>query len=407
MTQPAPISCEIAVIGAGVIGLTTAYELARHGHAPLVIDPNTPGSGASFGNAGTIADYAVIPLGNPAVFKQLPYLLLNPNSPFTLHWRSAPGLVGWLAQFLHNCTPGRARENATVLAGLLGDATQRWQGLCADLGGSDLLQQRGALYMYESDAAFQNATADEAFRRKFGVSLEVLDASQLRQLEPGLPIFEGGAHFFPKANFLTDPGQMMTRLAQGVCENGGAILSQKVSQIHPENGTVTLALGDGGQVRARRVVIAAGAHSAHLAAQIGERINMTVERGYHVEYDMENPPVTRPTCSAKRGFYAIPMQGRLRVAGTVELGGLNAPATSARAAQIDRGARALFPELPPPDRKWMGLRPSMPNTLPVIRPARGNDAVILACGHGHLGLTMAPITAQRVLGYLRANRGPA
>ncbi|OYU18979.1 MAG: hypothetical protein CFE34_07715 [Rhodobacteraceae bacterium PARR1] len=143
-------------------------------------------------------------------------------------------------------------------------------------------------------------------------------------------------------------------------------------------------------------MLAAGAHSRALALQAGDKVPLDTERGYHVEWDMPDPRLTRPTCPTTRGFYLCPMQGRLRVAGTVELGGLTAPPSPHRIAKLVKGARAIFPDLGAPSREWMGFRPSIPDSVPVIGPSSGGADVIHAYGHGHIGLTLAPITARLV-----------
>jgi D-amino-acid dehydrogenase len=154
---------------------------------------------------------------------------------------------------------------------------------------------------------------------------------------------------------------------------------------------------------AKTVVIAAGAHSKSLAAQAGDRVPLDTERGYHIEFDMETPIISRPVSPAARGFYLIPMAGRLRVAGTVELGGLSAPANPRRLALLERGANAIFAGLGKPNRTWLGFRPSMPDSVPVIRASRGGRNVILAFGHGHLGLTLAPVTARMISQIIASN----
>jgi len=163
--------------------------------------------------------------------------------------------------------------------------------------------------------------------------------------------------------------------------------------------------GPGLRVHARRVIIAAGAQSRSLALQAGDRVPLDTERGYHVEWDMATPRLTRPVCPTARGFYLCPMAGRLRVAGTVELGGLTAPPSPHRIARLVEGARAVFPDLGAPDRDWMGFRPSMPDSVPVIGPSTGGAEVIHAYGHGHIGLTLAPVTA-RIVADLVAGREP-
>jgi len=177
-----------------------------------------------------------------------------------------------------------------------------------------------------------------------------------------------------------------------------------VERLARDRSGITLS-GPGLTLRAARVVLAAGAWSKRLAAMAGDRVPLDTERGYHLEYDLPENPLTRQTNPVARGFFFCPMQGRLRVAGTVELGGLSAPPAPHRWAMMERGARAILPDLPEPSRRWMGFRPSIPDSRPVIGPSRGGADVIHAYGHGHLGLTLAPVTAQMVVDMV-AGRAP-
>lgn len=386
---------EIAVIGAGVVGLAIAHRLARAGHEVVLLDPEPPGSGASFGNAGTVADYAVQPVGTPDVLRNLPSLLLDRNSPLAIRKAALPTLAPWLLRFARQSLPGAAHRNANVLAGLLADATPRWSDLAAEIGGTDILQKRGCIYWYQSTRALQAAKDDIAFRQSVGVSVEMLTAGELAALEPNLPVAEGGGAFFTKAQFMNDPGRMVGLLAPAAVASGACLLTARVTSLTRTGGGVALA-GPGLRLWARTVILAAGARSRDLARQAGDRVPLDTERGYHLEYDMELPRLRRPTCPTARGFYLCPIAGRLRVAGTVELGGLSAPPSPHRLARLEEGARAIFPDLGAPSRSWMGFRPSVPDSLPVIGPSRAGSEVIHAYGHGHIGLTLAPITAALV-----------
>lgn len=388
---------EIAVIGAGVIGLAIAHRLAGEGREVLLIDPEEPGSGASYGNAGTVADYAVQPVGTPDVLKNLPSLLFDRNSPLSVRRAALPALAPWLMRFARQSLPGAAQRNALVLAGLLADASDRWRDLAAEIGGAALLQDRGCLYWYQTDAARRAAEADIAFRRDLGVKVEMLSAGELSALEPGLPVTGGGAAYFPGARFMTDPGGMVGLLAAAALRQGAVVRRARVRSLTRQQGHILLS-GDGLSVRAARVILAAGAHSRDLAHQAGDRVPLDTERGYHLEWDMATPRLGRPVCPTARGIYLCPMSGRLRVAGTVELGGLTAPPSPHRLARLEDGARAIFPDLPAPNRSWMGFRPSMPDSLPVIGLSQAGPEVIHAFGHGHIGLTLAPATAALVAG---------
>jgi glycine/D-amino acid oxidase-like deaminating enzyme len=384
---------EIAILGAGVIGLAIAERLLAEGREVTLVDPGPPGRGASYGNAGTIADYAVMPVGTPAVLRDLPRLLFDRNSPLALRRSALPALAPWLLRFLRQSLPGNAKRNAHALAELLEGAAPLWQGLAVRIGGVSILQPRGCLYLYQSPSECLAAKGDMAYRRTLGVEVDLLNPAEVALLEPGLPAMAGAA-FFPNAVFLSDPGAMVGLLAAQVLQKA-SLITARADKITRSGQGVTIT-GKDLQLTASRVIIAAGAHSRPLAASAGDRIPLDTERGYHLEWDMATPPVTRPACPTSRGFYLCPMQGRLRVVGTVELGGLTAPPSPHRLARLEEGARTIFPDLGRPDRSWMGFRPSIPDSLPVIGASAHGPEVIHAFGHGHIGLTLAPITARLV-----------
>jgi D-amino-acid dehydrogenase len=299
----------------------------------------------------------------------------------------------WLARFAVQSLPRAAAANAQAIAALLTGAAPLWGDLADRIGGRAILQPKGCLYLYETAAAFRAAGADMSYRRSLGVTVELIGPDALAQMEPNLPPAAGAA-FFPQAVFMADPSAMVQRLSAHVAPHVQRITA-RADQITRHAGGVTVT-GPGLNVTARRVIIAAGAHIRAVARSAGDNVPLDTERGYHVEWDMVAPRLTRPTCPTARGFYLCPMTGRLRVAGTVELGGLTAPPSQHRIDRLIAGARAIFPDLGAPDRIWMGFRPSMPDSRPVIGPSRLGDDVIHAYGHGHIGLTLAPITAQLV-----------
>ncbi|MDB5658996.1 MAG: FAD-dependent oxidoreductase [Cypionkella sp.] len=392
MTQH--LSTEIAILGAGVVGLAIAEALTAEGREVMLVDPGQPGMGASYGNAGTIADYAMMPVGSPDVLRNLPSLLLDKNSPLAIRRAALPSLMPWLARFALQSLPTATRRNAAAIAALVADACPSWLALADRIGGAAIMQHKGCLYLYETAAAFKAAEADMAFRRTHGITVELISPQALALMEPGLPAVEGGAAFFPRAVFLSDPGLMMQTLAAHVGKRAEFVRGEARSLMRQFDGIVVE--GPNLRLRARKVIIAAGAHSKALALQAGDKVPLDTERGYHVEWDMAAPRLTRPACPTSRGFYLCPMSGRLRVAGTVELGGLTALASPHRIKKLVEGARAIFPDLGEPDREWMGFRPSMPESVPVIGPSGSGADIIHAYGHGHIGLTLAPITARLV-----------
>lgn len=395
---------EIAIVGAGVVGLATALRLAAEGHEVLLIEPNEPGSGASFGNAGTLAEYACVPVGNPAVLRALPKLLLDADSPFSLRWSALLHLAPWLLRFVRQSLPAATRANAVAMAGLLSDALPAWEEMVVEAGAGHLLRRNGCLYLYRRRGDLAEGASSRALRADFGVDQTLLKPHEVAELEPNLPAVEGGGLYFPQSMNLTDPKAMMERLLATAMARGAVLHQGRVDRLKPKADGVVLE-GPGLDVRATKVVIAAGAFSRPLAAQAGDSIPLETERGYHLEFATDAPLLTRPVCPVDLGFYMTPMAGRLRVAGTVELGRQASPPNPRRLALLDRGVRQFFPALGQPSSQWLGFRPSLPDSRPVIGPSRGNPNVIHAFGHGHLGLTLAAVAARMVADVI-ADRRP-
>ncbi len=387
---------DVVVVGAGVIGLTSALALQRAGRKVLVVDPNPPGSGASMGNAGTIADFAIAPVGSPTLLKRLPELLFDRAGPFSIRQAALGALLPWLARFAWQSLPGKAQRNMQAIAALTKDAGPRWQDLADSIGAAHLLKASGCVYAYASPAEFASAKQDLSRRAAFGVPLTLLSPADLAELEPGWPRVDGGAVLFPNAQSVIDPQGIMQALTTTLIEAGAELCAAAVDTLSPHQGRVVLSLQDGRALTARQVVVAAGAHSKPFCDQIGDLVPLDTERGYHLEFDGQETRLSRPVCSAGDGFYCAPMVGRLRAAGTVELGGTKAPQTEARVANLARRFALLFPDLPKASRAWMGFRPSMPDSRPVISLSKRGRQVVYAFGHGHIGLTLAPVTAELV-----------
>jgi glycine/D-amino acid oxidase-like deaminating enzyme len=394
----AALDAEIAIVGAGVIGLAIALQLLDDGHEVMLIDPNEPGSGASFGNAATIAGYGCVPVGGPHVLCSLPSLLLDRESPLSLPPSALPAMLPWLLRFLCASMPKATAAGAAALAPLLARAGPAWEQRWAALQCEELVRREGCLYLYR-EAPSPN-DFDFGLRARHGVRQELLSPAEVARLEPALAPLERHGIFFPEAMHIDSPALLMQCMAAAAKRRGTQHRRAQAMRLQADGRGVELELqtADGAphSVRARQVVIAAGAHSRALARQAGESVPLDTERGYHVEYALDAATIRRPVCPVERGIYATPMTGRLRVAGTVEFGGVARPANPQRWALLDRGARELFASLPRPSSQWLGFRPSMPDSVPVVGRARGAPGVVLAFGHGHLGLTLAAVTAELV-----------
>ena len=397
----APIKTDIAIVGAGIIGLATALRLAATGREVVVIDPNEPGMGASYGNAGVIASYGCAPIGNPDVLRNLRGLLFDSESPLAIRPAALPALLPWLSRFAWQSMPARARRNGHALAGLLKDAMSAWRDLATQADASDLFRHEGCLYVYRDQMPSGDGEWAARLRDELGVRQDRLSPADVATLEPALPPVAGGV-FFPDAAHIVDPRALTRRLAAAAEASGASFQRAGVERLAPQdNGQIRL-VGRDLAVDASTVVLAAGAWSHALARQGGANVPLDTERGYHIEFTMEACPIKRPVSPVDLGFYVTPMDGRLRVAGTVELGGLSAPLNPDRVALLERGVRKLFPALGPIQTQWLGFRPSLPDSLPVIGPSRRHPNLIHAFGHGHLGLTLAGVTSRMVASLIDA-----
>jgi D-amino-acid dehydrogenase len=396
----------IAVLGGGVIGLSVALRMLNSGREVVLIDPEEPGSGTSYGNAGTIAEYAVLPVGSPEVIKRLPSLLFNKNSPIAIKRSEIISLAPWLMKFLYQSMPKQAEKNAQSIAKILVNARLRWEDLANQINGSSLLNSNGSIYIYKSKSIYDAGLKDINHRKTLGLNAQMLNPSELSKLEPNINLIEGGAAYFPDCAYMSDPGKMMKLLLNACVEKGCQVIRQTAKNIERTNNGVKVTLNDKSTILSKHLVVSAGAFSKKFAKQVGDNIPLDVERGYHVEYDMNEPLLNRPCCSADGGFYMSPMSGRLRVVGTVELGGVSPKISMDRINHLEKGASNFFPSLGKSSRSWLGFRPSIPDSKPVISASKKGNDIVYAFGHGHIGLTLAPITAEIVESIITGKKPP-
>jgi D-amino-acid dehydrogenase len=385
----------VAVIGAGFVGLSSAYWLMRDGHDVTVYDPAGAAGGASFGNAGTFANYACIPVNNPTVFRDLPHYLFSGSSPLRLRWSYLAQLTPWLVSFLRSSTTSRYTQSATALATLLGRAQDGYTDMVAQAGLDGFIHPRECLYLYSTQKAFDASKPTLELRSSLGVKSRILDKAEINALEPRLqPKFEQGA-LFEGSWHLSDPSAFLHALQSWLMGKGLQVRAVAVQGIHPQAKRVMLATSEGNAPH-DFVALCAGAHSKALAAQCGDNVPLEVERGYHLMYPGTSHLISRPVGWAERGFYMTPMAQGIRVAGTVELAGLGSAKHQGLMDLLHFSSQKALPELGNPTAPWLGFRPTLPDGLPVLGKSRVSSRVVYAFGHQHIGLTLGGLSGMVV-----------
>lgn len=389
------------VIGAGIIGTTLALELQRRGRQVVLVDRDAPGRGASFGNMASVAVTEFMPASRPSVWRQIPGWMLDPEGPVRVRPGYMPRLVPWFLRFIAASRPSRLRALEAQGAALCALALEDTQALLRQTGLESMLSAQGCLSLYTDEAEFRADRDHIELLERFGFVHEVIRGPAIRSLEPELSDRIGLAVLLPQNRSISDPFALVQALAARLVAMGGRIERGEVTGFDRAERIRAVLLKDGRRLAADEVVIAAGAHSAALARQLGEPIPLETERGYHTQIMAPGLTMRHSIIWPARAFMVTPTAGGIRVGGTVEMAGLQAPPDYRRAKVTVRRAREALPNLACQDfTEWMGHRPALPDTVPILSASARTPGLFYATGHGHLGLTLAATTARLMAGLI-------
>ncbi|RUV21500.1 FAD-dependent oxidoreductase [Mesorhizobium sp. M7A.F.Ca.MR.245.00.0.0] len=388
---------DIAIIGGGIIGICAAASLAEAGRRVTVFDRTGICEETSSGNAAAFAFSDVLPLAHKGMIRQLPKWLADPLGPLSIPPAYLPKLLPWLIRFWRAGAPGKYEASLAAQAGMMKLAEAEWMGLLDRSGTRSMLREDGSLELYESEAEFQAGLPGWAARERFGIGFRHVEGEELAALQPGLsPRFIKGT-FVPGWKTVADP-KLLGKAVWAYAQSKGARFEMaRIGQVAADQDGATLTLADGTTRQARHLVVAAGAWSHLLAKQLGDRIPLETERGYNTTLPTSAFDVKRMLIFSGHGFVVTPLATGLRVGGAVELGGIERRPNYARSKALLQKAQKFLPGLDPSGgREWMGFRPSLPDSVPVIGGAPGKRPVVYAFGHGHLGLTQAAATGRLI-----------
>ncbi|MEJ6068265.1 FAD-binding oxidoreductase [Psychrobacter sp. 16-Bac2893] len=390
---------DLHIIGGGIIGLAAAVTLQARGVKVALLDANEVGQGASLGNAGHIATEQVFPIADASMLRHVPAMLLNPTGPLRIDWRYLPRLMPWAMQLLMNMRPGPFERIHHALLSLNKNSLQAWQGFADRWQLGDWIQVKGSLLTVEKPSSLELLTAHGKRLNDIDVSNELLSKEDLLEREPALQDNQLAALFFPNTGHITNLKAVINQLHDTFRQLGGHVIEhcRVLAATNDADGIhLTTSQGD---MTASKVMLSAGAHSKALAKQLtGVNIPLDTERGYHLMLPHESARLQIPVSSLDRRFVMTPMQDGLRLAGTVEYAGLDAPANMQRAHMLLQQAQPMLkaPLDASDSVSWMGFRPSTADSLPVIDKI---ERVFLSFGHQHLGLTQAVVSAQMIAEY--------
>ncbi len=397
---------KVIVIGAGVIGLSTALMAQARGLSVTVIDREGPAAGASAGNAGAFAFTDILPLASPGILKKAPKWLLDPLGPLTIPPAYALQITPWLYRFWRACSPRAVVASTAAQTAMMDLSRAELEPFLATTGTLGMLRKDGNLQVYESETEFRSSLPGWEARTAHGIDFRHMTAEEMADLQPGLsPRFTHGT-FTPGWWSIADPKDYVLALAERFKASGGAILQAEATSLKPQGEAVYIQT-PGGALTADKVVLAAGAFSHRIAATLGERIPLETERGYNTTLPPGALDLRCQVTFGGHGFVVSRLSSGIRVGGAVELGGLSLPPNYKRSEAMLLKAKAFLPGLKiEGGKQWMGFRPSLPDSLPAIGRSTASPHIIYAFGHGHLGLTQSAGTA-RVVADLLTDAPPA
>ena len=395
MTKP-----HATIIGAGIIGMSTAAFLQRAGFSITVIDRVPPGEGCSFGNAGGIAFAEITPAIHHRMLLKIPGWLMNPLGPLTIRWSYLPKALPWFLAAGQNALPHRVRATIEARANLAMRSVADFEALLKPADAARLIRYQDTLRLYDDEQQYAAEAAERATKKAYGFEMKRISGDEVRELEPAVGrnvhsgVFHGGWYF------VTNPEQVVKSIAADVMRNGGTIMADEVLALERSGNEIKhVRLKERGSQQVDRLVICAGAYSHLLTKQLGERILLEAERGYHMVLPNSGVALSRSLTYARIPGAATPMEMGLRLAGTDEFAGLDAAPNYARADALWKVFKTVLPGLREPDAqttRWMGRRPGTPDSLPVIGPSKTATNVWYGFGHGHMGLTWGPTTGRLI-----------
>jgi D-amino-acid dehydrogenase len=388
---------QVTIIGAGIVGICCALSLQQRGIPVRLIDRGQPGQETSFGNAGVVSPWSIIPQAMPGIWKSLPQMLLDPKSALSVRTSFWPKMIPWGLRFLGNSGERSVREISDAMELLCRPSIDLYRRHLQGTGHENLITDSNYIHAFRHRKQADLNGLGYLIRQEKGGDLELVDGAELRRMEPALSEEFQAAIVIKGQARVTSPGRVGAVLAEKARSQGAELVKTEVTKLtSAEDGCWQLATSQG-TMHAASIILAAGVWSADLLKPMGMPVPLVAERGYHVEFPTPSAQLNNSVMDVDAKVVASSMQDGLRVAGTAEFGSVDAPADPRKKKILTEQAKAMLPDLETSEaRFWMGRRPSFPDSLPAIGPINGSDGLYAAFGHSHYGLMMAPKTGELV-----------
>jgi len=391
----------VGIIGSGIQGVCIGLQLIKKGIPVTIFDRNDPLSSdfqsASYGNAGHFSPYAVLQFNRPDILYDVPKMLFSSYGPLALKWNYITKMIPWFLHYLKNCNKKSMLHTAKYMNQILSLSNDAYEEIFREIDTTNLIEKKGIIYVWTK----QNLKSRELeikVRNDLGIKQKLLTQKEVLELEPNLnPVFDAGV-IYESAMHARDPHGILKEIFKLFLNKGGKFIQENITSLKQINENQTIIESEAKEYRFEKTVIASGAFSKNLTDQLGEKIPLDTERGYHVHFKNMDHLISRPVIFLDRAFGVTPMNQGLRAVGTVELGGLKNPLSKKRVDYLIRCAKELLPQLEKHEDEWLGFRPTLPDFLPIIGPSLKNKNIIYAFGHHHLGWTLGAITGKIISG---------
>tara|TARA_Y100000591_G_C21827729_1_gene697659 strand:+ start:990 stop:2249 length:1260 start_codon:yes stop_codon:yes gene_type:complete len=397
----------VGIIGSGIQGVCIGLQLIKKGIPVTIFDRQDPLSKefkpASYGNAGHFSPYAVLQLNRPDILFDVPKMLFSSYGPLALKWNYVPKMLNWFFHYLKNCNKKSMMHTAKHMHQILSLSNDAYEEIFQEIDTKGLVEKKGIIYVW-TNKNLKSRNLEIKVRKELGVEQKLLSQKEILKLEPNLnPVFDAGI-IYESAMHAKDPHGILKKIFKLFLDKGGKFIQTNIKSIEQSKTDETLIKSDDEEYKFEKSVVATGAFSKRFTDQLGEKIPLDTERGYHVHFKGQEGLISRPVIFLDRGFGMTPMNQGLRAVGTVELGGTKNPLSKKRIDYVIRCAKELLPQLGDHEDEWLGFRPTLPDFLPILGPSLKNKNIIYAFGHQHLGWTLGAITGKIISGLVAGEK---